>query len=161
MSRSLLTSTLARLVIGGVFAVSGWTKIVDLDQTIRSVRAYDLLPEAVVPTVGTALPVLELGLAALLLAGLVTRLAAAASALLCLVFLIGVVSAWARGLQIECGCFGNGGPTANAVPGYIREIVLNTVLIAAAAWLIRRPASRFSLDGALRLNPTATGASLS
>ena len=145
-----------RLLVGGTFATSGWLKLTDLDQTVRSVRAYRLLPEAVVPTVGTALPVLELGLAVLLLAGLATRLAAAVTIPLCLAFVVGVSSAWARGLRIECGCFGNGGLSANPVPGYVRELVLNTVLILAAAWLLRRPASRFSADGALRLGPAST-----
>jgi uncharacterized membrane protein YphA (DoxX/SURF4 family) len=147
-------STLARLLAGGVFAASGWTKVVDVEATVRSVRAYDLLPESLVRVTGTGLPVLELGLAALLLTGLATRLAAGVTALLGLVFLAGVSSAWARGLSIECGCFGNSGFTSNPVPGYVREIVLNTVLIGVAAWLLRHPASRFSLDGALRLTPT-------
>jgi uncharacterized membrane protein YphA (DoxX/SURF4 family) len=160
LSRTL--STVARLLAGGVFAVSGWTKAVDIEATVRAVRAYDLLPESLVRVTGTGLPVLELGLAALLLTGLATRLAAGATALLALVFLVGVSSAWARGLSIECGCFGNGGFTSNPVPGYVREIVLNAALLGIAAWLLRHPASRFSLDGALRLTaapPTHTSSS--
>jgi uncharacterized membrane protein YphA (DoxX/SURF4 family) len=159
LSRSLsgpapeTVSTVARLIAGGVFAVSGWTKVVDVEATVRSVRAYDLLPESLVRVTGTGLPVLELGIAALLLAGLATRLAAVLTALLGATFLGAVASAWARGLSIECGCFGNGGYTANPVPGYVRELVLNTVLLGLAAWLLRHPASRFSLDGALRLTP--------
>jgi uncharacterized membrane protein YphA (DoxX/SURF4 family) len=145
-------STAARFVIGAVFAVSGFTKVVDIDGTIRAVRNYRLLPEAIVPTVGTALPVLELALAALLLTGLLTRLAAIITVPLSAAFFIGVASAWARGLTIECGCFGNGGPTAHPIPGYVRELVLNAVLMIAAGWLIRHPVSHWSLDNALALN---------
>ena len=148
-------STVAGLLAGGVFAASGWAKVVDVETTIRSVRAYDLLPESLVRVTGTGLPVLELGLAVLLLTGLATRLAAALTGVLALVFLVGVSSAWARGLSIECGCFGNGGFTANPVPGYLREIAINAVLLGVAAWLWRHPTSRFSLDGALRLTPTS------
>ena len=148
-------STVARLLAGGVFAVSGWAKAADLESTVRAVRAYDLLPESLVRVTGTGLPVLELGLAVLLLAGLATRLAAALTGFLALVFLAAVSSAWARGLSIECGCFGDGGFTANPVPGYLREIAINAVLLGVAAWLWRHPASRFSLDGALRLTPTS------
>ena len=151
-------STAARLAIGGTFLVSGWTKVADVDGTIRSVRAYRLLPEAVVPAVGAALPVVELGLAALLLAGLATRLAAALTLPLSAAFVVGVSSAWARGLRLECGCFGDGGPSADPVPGYVRELVLNALILAAAAWLLRRPASRLSADAALRLTPAPTGA---
>jgi uncharacterized membrane protein YphA (DoxX/SURF4 family) len=154
MSRSAdprLVSTGARLVVGAVFAVSGWTKVVDIEGTVRTVRAYDLLPESLVPTVGRGLPVLELALAALLLTGLLTRVAAAVTAPLCVAFIIGVSSAWARGLEIHCGCFGNDGANAHPVPGYIRELVLNAFLILACAWLLRRPDSRWSLDSTLGL----------
>jgi uncharacterized membrane protein YphA (DoxX/SURF4 family) len=143
--------TVLRVAVGAVFAFSGFTKVVDIDLTIRSVRAYDLLPETIVPTVGAALPVLELALAALLLSGLLIRPAAALTILICAAFFIGVASAWARGLTIECGCFGNGGQAPHPVPGYIRELVLNTLMILASGWLIRRPASRWSLDSALGL----------
>jgi uncharacterized membrane protein YphA (DoxX/SURF4 family) len=146
-------STVARIGAGGVFAVSGFTKVVDIDGTIRSVRAYQLLPESIVPTVGSGLPVLELALAALLLTGLLTRVAAVITVPLCAAFFFGVASAWARGLSIECGCFGNGGLTPHPVPGYIRELVINGLMILAAGWLIRRPASRWSLDAALGLRP--------
>ena len=145
-------ATVARLAVGAVFTYSGWTKIVDIDGTIRSVRAYQLLPEAMVPAVGTALPAVELALAVLLLSGLLTRVAAAITVPISSAFFIGVASAWARGLQIECGCFGNGGPTAHPVPGYVRELVLNGLIVALCGFLLRRPASRWSLDGALGLS---------
>jgi uncharacterized membrane protein YphA (DoxX/SURF4 family) len=144
-------STVARLLIGAVFAFSGYTKVVDIEGTIRSVRAYRILPEAIVPTVGTGLPVLELALAALLLTGLLTRPAALITVPVSAAFFIGVASAWARGLSIECGCFGNGGLTSNPVPGYVRELVLNGVLMLLAAQLIRYPASHWSLDDLLGL----------
>jgi uncharacterized membrane protein YphA (DoxX/SURF4 family) len=146
-----LPSTAARLVVGAVLLGFGAAKVVDIDRTIRSVRAYRLLPEALVPTVGSALPVLEIALGVLLLLGLMTRPAAAVAALLSIAFVIGIASAWARGLQIECGCFGNGGATPHPVPGYIRELVINAVMLAGCARLLLRPASRFSIDGALGL----------
>jgi uncharacterized membrane protein YphA (DoxX/SURF4 family) len=146
-----------RLAVGAVFVFSGLTKVVDIDGTIRAVRAYQLLPEAVVPTVGSGLPVLELALAGLLISGLLIRPAAVLTSVICAAFFLGVASAWARGLQIQCGCFGNGGLTAHPVPGYVRELVLNGLMIAACSWLIRRPVSRWSLDSALglRVDPAA------
>ena len=47
-----------------------------------------------------------------LVLGLLTRAAAVLSALLFVAFIVGIASAWARGLQIECGCFGGGGTSA-------------------------------------------------
>jgi uncharacterized membrane protein YphA (DoxX/SURF4 family) len=144
-------STAARLGVGGVFLVSGLTKVVDIDGTVRAVRAYRLLPEAVVPAVGTGLPVLELALAALLLTGLLTRVAAIITVPISAAFFFGVSAAWARGLEIHCGCFGNDGANAHPVPGYIRELVLNAVIILACGWLIRWPGSYWSLDSGLGL----------
>lgn len=50
----------ARLVIGGVWIAAGAMKLPDPAESVRAVRAYQLLPETVVPTVGYALPVIEL-----------------------------------------------------------------------------------------------------
>ena len=49
----------ARLVTGGVWIVAGALKLPDPADSVRAVRAYDLLPEAVVPAVGHLLPVVE------------------------------------------------------------------------------------------------------
>jgi uncharacterized membrane protein YphA (DoxX/SURF4 family) len=144
-------STAARVGVGAVFLVSGLTKVVDIDGTVRAVRAYQLLPESLVPSVGTALPVVEIALAVLLLTGLLTRFAALVTVPLSVAFIVGVSSAWGRGLKIHCGCFGNDGANAHPVPGYLREIVLNVVIIIACGWLIRRPGSRWSLDSGLGL----------
>jgi uncharacterized membrane protein YphA (DoxX/SURF4 family) len=144
-----------RLAVGGVFIFSGYTKILDVNETIRSVRNYQLLPEAIVPTVGSALPILELLLAVLLLVGVVTRIAVVVAFLLSLAFFVGVATAWARGLQIECGCFGNGGFTSNPVPGYVRELVLNGFIMLACGWLFVRGPGQFSVDAWLGLTPDA------
>ena len=42
----------ARLLVGGVWVVAGALKLPDPAASVRAVRAYDLLPEAIVPTVG-------------------------------------------------------------------------------------------------------------
>ena len=49
----------ARLVTGVVWIVAGALKLPDPAASVRAVRAYDLLPEAVVPTIGYLLPVVE------------------------------------------------------------------------------------------------------
>lgn len=144
-------SLVLRLAVGGVFIFSGYTKILDVNETIRSVRNYQLLPEAIVPTVGSALPILELLLAALLLVGVVSRISAVVTFLLSLAFFFGVSWAWAHGYKIECGCFGNGGFTSNPVPGFVRELVLNGFIMIACAWLFRRGPGRWSVDAWLGL----------
>ena len=64
---------LARLVTGGVWIVAGALKLPDPVESVRAVRAYDLLPESIVPTVGYALPVVEVVVGVCLVLGLMTR----------------------------------------------------------------------------------------
>jgi uncharacterized membrane protein YphA (DoxX/SURF4 family) len=104
----------ARLVTGGVWIVAGTLKLPDPYESVRAVRAYALLPEAVVPTVGMLLPIVEIVLGVMLVLGLLTRGAGVLSAVLLGLFIIGIASVWARGIEIACGCFGNGGARAGA-----------------------------------------------
>jgi len=149
-------SVAARLFLAGVFLWAGWPKLLDPDGTVRSVRAFQLLPEALVSPFGYALPVVELAIAALLVAGLFTRIAALLTAGMMVMFLIGIASAWARGLSINCGCFGNAGAlVVDPVPGYIKDILRDSGFLIVAVGLARWPASRLSADQFLRLTPTA------
>ena len=47
-----------------------------------------------------------------LLAGLLTRWVAGAALVLLVVLIAGIAQSWARGLSIDCGCFGGGGQVA-------------------------------------------------
>lgn len=147
-------ATAARLLLAGVFVAAGWPKFLDTEGTVRSVRAFEILPESLVRPFAYGLPMLELVLALLLLVGLGTRLAGGATAVLMLVFLGGIASAWARGLDIDCGCFGNAGEkVADPVTGYVRDIARDLLFLGAAVLLTLSPRSRFALDGPLGLHP--------
>lgn len=147
---------LARVVLGSVWVVAGLLKLPDPAASVRAVRAYQLLPESVVPLVGYALPVLEVTVGILLLAGLLTRVSAALSALLFVAFIIGISAAWARGLSIDCGCFGGGGYEADAASEYPWELARDLGLLLASLWLVRRPASRWALDNRVLAAPAAS-----
>ncbi len=138
--------TLARLVVGGVWLAAGLLKVTDGAASVRAVRAYDLLPEAVVPTVGHALPAVEIVVGLALVAGALTRFFGAVSALLFVAFIVGIASAWARGLQIDCGCFGGGGFDADATDKYPWEIARDVGLLLLSLWLVWRPRTKLSLD---------------
>jgi uncharacterized membrane protein YphA (DoxX/SURF4 family) len=145
-------STLARVFLAGVFIWAGWPKFLDTEGTVRSVRAFQLLPEVAVRPFAYGLPLLELALALVLLLGLATRIAALITAAMMVMFIFGIVMAWARGLSIECGCFGNTGATVvDPVPGYIADLLRDTGFLLVAGLLARWPRSRVSLDGALGL----------
>ena len=137
---------LARLVTGGVWIVAGALKLPDPAASIRAVRAYDLLPEAIVPTVGHALPVVEVVIGVCLVLGLLTRTMGVLSSLLFVAFIVGISAAWARGLSIDCGCFGGGGEIADAASKYPWEIARDVGLLLLSGWLVLWPRTRWSLD---------------
>jgi len=146
----LVVALLARAVVGGVWIVAGLLKLPDPAENVRAVRAYRLLPEGVVPLVGHGLPVLEILVGVCLLLGLLTRVAAVVSVLLLLAFVIGIGSAWARGLQIECGCFGGGaGPTANATAAYPWDIARDVGLLLLTGWLLVKERTPWAVDNRL------------
>jgi uncharacterized membrane protein YphA (DoxX/SURF4 family) len=137
----------ARLGLAAVFAVAGWVKIFDLAGSGRAVNAYRLMPFEVAKVVGAALPFVELVLALFLLFGLATRLAAAVAAGLLAVYVVGIASVWARGLSIDCGCFGGGGqlPTG-AHPDYLWDLLRDLALLAVAGYLLVFPRTAVSVD---------------
>lgn len=139
-------STLVRLGLAGVLLVAGALKVIDPGASVQAVSAYELLPQVLETWVGWGLPFLEIALGLLLAAGLKTRWAAAATGVLMVVFIAGVVSAWARGLSIDCGCFGGGGQVAPGEERYLGEILRDLGFLAMAVWLVVRPRTRFSLD---------------
>ncbi|MFC7383827.1 MauE/DoxX family redox-associated membrane protein [Sphaerisporangium rhizosphaerae] len=147
-------TTLARLVVAVVLIVAGWLKIGTPALSIQAVQAYELLPAQVATAMGYGLPIVEIVVGVLLVAGLLTRAAGVVSALLMLAFVIGIASAWARGLRIDCGCFGGGGKlAAGQSPSYFWEILRDGGLFLLGVWIIRFAPGRLSLDSALGLVP--------
>ena len=153
-----LVGLLARLVLGSVVLVAGALKVGHPETSARSVRAYQLLPFDVAGYVGYALPVLEIAVGILLVLGLFTRANAIIGGLLMAAFTVGIAAAWARGLSIDCGCFGHGGTIAASQTQYPQEIARDVGLLACAALLAVRPHTAYGLDRLLspRANPSLT-----
>ncbi|HET6210894.1 MAG TPA: MauE/DoxX family redox-associated membrane protein [Jatrophihabitans sp.] len=135
-----------RLGLAAVWAWASLAKISDPRTFLRAVRAYDATPEWLSKAIAFGLPMLELTLAVLLLIGLIVRYAAAASAVLFVIFLIAVAQASARGIKIQCGCFGGGGAT-NSSTSYTLDILRDLGLLVLAAFLILYPLTKLSADG--------------
>lgn len=149
-------ATAARLILAGVFAVAGLAKIGDPAASVRAVRAYELLPDGLETLVGRGLPALEVALAVALLLGVALRAGAAIAAVLLTAFTIGVASAAARGLQIDCGCFGGGGATED--PKYAMEIARDLGLLALALGLLWVGSSRLAVGPRTPAAPRLDGA---
>ena len=141
-----LIGLLARLTLGVVLIVAGGLKVTSPKVSAMAVRAFQILPYDFAGYVGYALPVVEVAVGLLLVAGLFTRAAAVVGGLLMLAFVIGIISAWTRGLSIDCGCFGGGGTIAASQTHYLTDVLRDVGLTACAAWLVVRPRTAYSLD---------------
>jgi uncharacterized membrane protein YphA (DoxX/SURF4 family) len=139
-------SLAARLALGGVMLVAGALKVTDPETAAQAVRAYELLPASLAAPVGWGLPFLEIAIGLLLIVGFGVRAAAVAAGVFMVLFIAAVASAWARGLAIDCGCFGGGGQVAPGQTKYLQEILRDVGLLVLAAWLWWQPMSKFALE---------------
>jgi uncharacterized membrane protein YphA (DoxX/SURF4 family) len=96
----------AQILIGAVFLVAALAKIADLHTFAMQLHNYRMTPVWIENLLAMTLPWVELLAALSLLFGVRPRSGAVLVLGMMLVFTFGVVVAWARGLDVSCGCFG-------------------------------------------------------
>lgn len=101
-------ATVLRIGVGGLFVYAGALKALEPTAFLKSIENYQILPHTVAVASSFFLPFLEIFCGTGLI---LKRLQSGALALLgamMLVFIVALSAAWARGLDIDCGCFGSG-----------------------------------------------------
>ena len=139
----------ARIILGATLFAAGWIKLFNTYEAKASVRAYDVLPVSVANALGMLLPPLEIALALLLIVGIWSKQIALLSTLLMVIFVVAISQAWIRGLPINCGCFGNGGVTADGKVHnwtYLSEILRDLGLILCGVYIYFKPIGKLALD---------------
>jgi uncharacterized membrane protein YphA (DoxX/SURF4 family) len=139
----------ARLVVGGVWLVAGALKVAKPSESIHAVEAYQLVSSSAAQWIGVAMPAIELVVGLALVLGVLVRGAAVVSALLLVAYIAAIASVWARGLTIDCGCFGGGGTDPNAASAYPWEIARDAGLLLFSAFLVWRRRTALALDSLL------------
>jgi hypothetical protein len=131
-----------RVGLGALFIYAGFLKALDPAQLLTDIEGYRLVPYTLGVAVSLYLPYLEIfaGLAIvfkrLYLGGLVLV------GSLMGVFTLALASAWYRGLNISCGCFGKALPIADYRVYILRDILLVMVPLLLAVVHIRSLASK-------------------
>jgi uncharacterized membrane protein YphA (DoxX/SURF4 family) len=126
-----LAAIVTRVLLGGLFIFASVPKILNPAEFSRTVYYYRLLPAQAVNFIAITLPWVELLVGILLVIGLKVRGAAFVAAGSLVVFTVAMITALARGLNIDCGCFSAaGGHGVDA-----RRIIEDLVLLAAAAFV--------------------------
>ena len=111
-----------RIVLGAVFIYAGVVKVADTTAFAGSIAAYRILPYFGNYLLASVLPWLEIICGAILVVGWRVRGAAVVIALLNVVFIVALLSALARGLDIDCGCFRPGAKTP-PMEALIRDLI--------------------------------------
>jgi uncharacterized membrane protein YphA (DoxX/SURF4 family) len=116
---------LGRIALGVIFLVAAWSKLkpilpgqswsvssvqTSLAMFAMGVDSYQMVSSSAASTIAHVLPFFELVLGLWLISGIGLRISSLISTLAICAFIYAMFSAWRRGLTINCGCFGQGGP---------------------------------------------------
>jgi putative oxidoreductase len=127
-----------RLLVGGLFVFAGVLKMADPAKFAIDVSNYRLLPHELINLVAILLPGIEVVAGLFVLTGLRLKAAALVVTGLTVIFFIAIVSALARGLNIECGCFG----TVGGKHIGLLTLAIDSTLFCLAALLAKRAGRR-------------------
>lgn len=119
------------LLFGGVFVYAGALKAWDPAAFVMDVRSFELLRDPLAAWLAMGLPWLEIFAGLAVMTGLLRAGGLLILNVTLVGFLIAILSAWARGLDIQCGCFGGGVGTTD----YVELLVRDVVLLALGFWL--------------------------
>ncbi|MCX6967904.1 MAG: DoxX family protein [Verrucomicrobia bacterium] len=123
-----------RIALGALFVYAGMRKALDPGAFLQSIENYQILPHAAAVSSAFFLPYLEIFCGtALGFKRLQSGALAILGGLMC-VFIAALLAAWLRGLNIDCGCFGEG----DGKPHYALTLARDLGILAALAFLIWR-----------------------
>ena len=124
---------LIRWTLGFIFLYSGGAKLFDPQVFAVLIEAYGLVPEILVMPIALFLPALEVMVALGLLFDIRGSLTITAG--LMILFMAILSYGIHMGFDIDCGCFGQGDPEAEAFHGLRVALCRDTVIMAGIVYL--------------------------
>jgi len=100
-----------RIIVGAIFMYAGASKLIKPEQFADSIASFQVLPDTLINILALGLPPVEILAGLMMIIGWHWRAANLAILGLTLVFAVALAQGLARGLQIDCGCFGSGKPS--------------------------------------------------
>ena len=129
-------SLLVRAALALAFLVAGGIKLTRPEVFGVTIKAFGIVPDAVIGPLSIGLPILEIAAALLLLFN--RRLGLEMVTALLLLFVAILAYALRMGLDIDCGCYGPSDPEREAF-GSIREALWrDAAMLGCAAYLFWR-----------------------
>lgn len=144
---SAAISFIFRIIIGGIFLVSGLAKISDPVRLIFTLRDFKLFPEIIVPFTAIYLPWLEFILGLLIIVGLLYRTSSLMLACLNFIFMLAILSVIVRGIEVDCGCFGLLADMLK-IPDMadMKAVIRNMLFIGMCIYIFRTKKTAISLE---------------
>ena len=136
-------SALARFGLAALWIYSGSTKLGNHMTVMQSIEAYEIFTEHWSNLLATIIGPAEIAGGLILLLGIKLRPAGWVSIGVLVLFIIGLASAYSRGLQIDCGCFGPKPDSTGA--DLLWAIARDIGFIAVTLFMIYRPFKKFAL----------------
>ena len=99
-----MVTTIARILLGGVFLSAGLSKLVNASEFMSIIDGYKLIPSVLSPLAASLLILVELVCGGCLIVGYFKRQAILLASALLLLFTAVAIITMARGLEVECGC---------------------------------------------------------
>jgi uncharacterized membrane protein YphA (DoxX/SURF4 family) len=136
---------LIRLVVGIVFIITGSSKIIDPALFSREITNYDMLPNFSINLLSIILPWVELIVGILFVFGVRVKANLILLVGMLFMFNFAVAVAWARGLDINCGCYSS---VAQQTVG-IGKLSENFAMIVALAFMFFSPDDKLAIENYL------------
>ena len=123
----------SRWIIAAIFLISAVMKMISFKDTTVAVLGYEIVGISLASYVAIGLIAMEIFMALWGISGWRKQLFHQITITIFVVFIMLIISAWARGLEINCGCFGSSEVPENPVLGYIKDIIRDCIFIAISA----------------------------
>jgi putative oxidoreductase len=138
---------IVRIVLGGLFLISGIAKVLDPIRFLFTLRDFRLFPGIIEPWLALFLPWFEVVLGLFMVLGLFLRTCSLLLGILNVTFMAAILSVIVRGIEIDCGCFGLLADILHLpdMADY-KAVVRNLVFIGMCAYLYRAEGAFLTLD---------------
>lgn len=119
-----------RLIVGGFFVYASLDKLINQELFARAIYNYKIIPDIFINVSAIIIPYLELFSGIFLIFGIFKRGSSLIITILLIVFIILLSQAYARGLDISCGCFSL--ETVSEKSDILQRIIEDILLLTAS-----------------------------
>ena len=113
-----------RIILGLIFIYSAITKMVDLNYFVKALENYKILPQETLNLFALVIPWIEMIIGIFLLLGFFVKESALVGSIMTGIFIVAVITALTRGLNIDCGCFGTGDGSKVGIMKLIEDFII-------------------------------------